>query len=119
MYLKGLNMEKKMFQLFREEKASYFLMLLVSKAPPDAQATELHQGQRPWRETGDMLRIWLYLPKAHHGCAAPSTLSSGKPGLHPPKDVSPPFGSSLITLWPYTPIISINNHSFPFNLHKC
>lgn len=67
-------------------------MLLVSKAPSDAQAAELHQGQRPWRETGDLLHIWPYLPKAHHGHAAPSTLGSGKPCLYPPKDVNPPFG---------------------------
>jgi len=40
-----------MFQLIREEKSGYFLMLLVSKAPPDAQAAQLHQGQRPWRES--------------------------------------------------------------------
>ena len=49
--MKGLNVEKEMFQLVREEKSSYFLMLLVSKAPPDAQAAQLHQGQRPWRKS--------------------------------------------------------------------
>lgn len=49
--MRGLNVEKEMFQLVWEEESSYFLMLLVSKAPPDAQAAQLHQGQRPWRKS--------------------------------------------------------------------
>lgn len=49
--MKGLNMEKEMFQLIWEEKSSYFLVLFVSKAPPNAQAAQLHQGQRPWRKS--------------------------------------------------------------------
>lgn len=31
-------MEEKMFQLIRQEKSSYFMMLFVSKAAPNAQA---------------------------------------------------------------------------------
>lgn len=46
--MRGLNVEKEMFQLVWEEESGYFLMLLVSKAPPDAQAAQLHQGQRPF-----------------------------------------------------------------------
>lgn len=44
-------MEKKTFQLIWEEKTSYFLVLLVSKAPSDGQAAQMHQGQWPWRES--------------------------------------------------------------------
>lgn len=53
-----------MFQLVWEEKSSYFLMLLVSKAPPDAQAAQLHQGQWPWRKIqGRGYTLGFIMPK--------------------------------------------------------
>lgn len=132
---KGSNVEKEMFQLVWEEKSSYFLMLLVSKAPPDAQAAQLHQGQWPLeKDPGKRLHTWLYNAKAMNlkqqlcitapstSCNPPLTsfsLSAVKSQICICQRTLAHLQSSpcLVTLslhiWPQ------QQQSFPFKLHKC
>lgn len=58
-------MEQELSELIREKQRSYVLVLLVPKAAPDAQAAQLHQGQRPCGGSQAQLRQGLHPPALH------------------------------------------------------